>query len=170
MSLIINRKIRQLMVGYPTISDKYDVVPATLEGSNPVAFGRPVMFGTVTGNYAPVSNASAVSKIAGFVLATNVALPATYPASENPLVQPNTAFNLFVKGGIAVELDNAATVVADIKEGAQVYINLSTGALGTSDSGTAALPNTIFTGVFENHGTEDAPVIVAEIKVLEALC
>ena len=79
MSLIIKNKIQELMQGYPTISDKYDVAPAVLEGATAVMAGQPVTLGSTAGRYKACSAAADV--VAGFVLATNVKLPDTYPAS-----------------------------------------------------------------------------------------
>lgn len=165
MGLII-KKIQMLMKGYPTVSDKYDVLPAILDGDTDVAFGEPVMFGATTGRYQAVEAATDVAKIAGFVLATNVKAPAVYPATDTPAVKPGEAFNLFVRGWIAVELADALTDVEKIVEGAPVVISLVDGALGTeAGAGVVALPGAFFTGIVENKGTVAAPVWIAEIVV-----
>ena len=39
MGLIINNKIQELLKGFPTVSDKYNVLPAVLDGDAPVDFG-----------------------------------------------------------------------------------------------------------------------------------
>ena len=39
MSLIIKDKIQMMMKGFPTVSDKYNVLPAVLDGDAPVDFG-----------------------------------------------------------------------------------------------------------------------------------
>jgi hypothetical protein len=170
MPMIINKTIPMLMVGYPTISDKYDVAPAVLEGSTAVNFGDPVMLGSTTGRYTAFT-AGTIAKFAGFVLATNVKMPSVWPAStENVTTQPGEAFNRMFKGGIAVSLETTLTTAASITEGSAVVIRLADGKLGTADKaaeGTVVvLPNIVFTGVYENKGTTAAPQYVAEI-VLE---
>ena len=49
MSLIIKDKIKQLMRGYPTVSDKYNVEGGIVEGDTPLAFGDMVAYGSTTG-------------------------------------------------------------------------------------------------------------------------
>lgn len=51
MSLIIKDKIKQLMRGYPTVSDKYNVEGGIIEGTNGVNFGDMVVYGSKTGYY-----------------------------------------------------------------------------------------------------------------------
>lgn len=170
MGLII-KKIQMLMKGYPTISDKYDVAPAVLEGSGEVGFGAPVMFGSTTGRYKAFAAATGVGQLAGFVLATNVKAPAVYPATETPAVKPGEAFNLLVRGGIAVELDAALTTVANVKEGAELVIKLADGALGSdaTEGVAVVIPGVEFTGIIENKGTAEAPVWIAEVIVKQGL-
>ena len=56
MNLIIKNKIQELMQGYPTISDKYDVAPAVLEGATNVVVGAPVTLGTTAGRLCKISD------------------------------------------------------------------------------------------------------------------
>jgi len=159
--LIIKDKIPMFKIGYPTMSDKYDVAGGMLEGSNDVEFGDLVKFGSVTGNYAYAGGGvSAVTELAGFVVATNVKL-ADYFTNEVK-TKPGEAFNLLVGGFLAVKL-NATAVKADIKPNAVVKVKLADATLTTSSvtTGTATLPNAVFTGKYEEHGS----VIVAEIYV-----
>lgn len=148
MGLIIKNKIQQLMRGYPTISDKYDVAPAVLEGASTVTAGAPVTLGSTAGRYkAPTAKTDVV---AGFVLATNVKVPNTYPASaELQTYGIGEAFNLMIKGFIAVPLDSGATT-AKIVNGAKVFL-LAAGKLTTEDKTTdgAAIPGAYFTGCYE---------------------
>ena len=58
MSLIIKNKIQELMQGYPTISDKYDVAPAVLEGETEVKAGAPVTYGSTARRHVAVTAAS----------------------------------------------------------------------------------------------------------------
>lgn len=164
--LIIKDKIPMLKIGYPTVSDKYNVAGAVLEGTDPVAFGDLVMFGTTKGYFKKAASMSAVSDAAGFVVATNVKLAEGFPGTTVQ-VNPGEAFNLLVNGFIAVELTNADPDY--ILANAQVYVVLATGKLTTSDNASAntvvALPNCVFTGTYENHGTSASPKYVAEIYV-----
>ena len=110
MSLIIKNKIQELMQGYPTISDKYDVAPAVLEGATAVKAGQLVSMGTTAGRYTSLKTGSgittaALAQIAGFVLATNAKVPNTYPASTvDQTYVAGDAFNLMIRGFIAVPL------------------------------------------------------------------
>ncbi len=163
MGMIIGPSgIPMLMVGYPTVSDKYNVAGGTLAGDSTVKFGDLVKFSTTKGYYEKASSLSAVTDAAGFVVATNVKL-AEYHSNE-VLTYPGEAFNLLVNGFIAIELDSNA-VAADILANSSVYVILATGKLTTSSkaaSGTVVvLPNTVFTGTYELHGT----TLVAEIYV-----
>lgn len=163
MSLIINDRIQQLIVGYPTISDKYDVAPAVLEGNTALQFGQPVKFGTTSGYFAPGAGMASVSELAGFALATNVKVAENFPGTTVQ-INPGEAFNLLIGGGMAVELDAGATI-AQVKSNSQVHIILATGKLTTVDKynqGTIVpIPNVVFTGISETQGTKK----VAEIYV-----
>ena len=166
--LIIKDKIKELMTGYPTVSDKYNVAGGVLAGSTAVKFGELVKFSSTKGYFEAItSSLSDVSDIAGFVLATNVKLNELWPEG-NVQVNPGEAFNLLVNGFMAVELD--ATADPDyILANKQVHVILASGKLTTSDnysSGTVEpLPNVVFTGVYENHGTVGSPKYIAEIYV-----
>jgi len=160
--LIIKDKIPMFMIGYPTMSDKYNIAGGVLEGANYVDFGQLVKFGSSTGLYEKAGEVSAVTDLAGFVVATNVKL-ADWPNNEVH-TYPGEAFNLLVNGFIAVELD-ANAVATDIIPNAPVYVTLATSKLTTSTNASAgtvvALPNTVFTGKYELHGE----TLVAEIYV-----
>ena len=156
MGLIINRKIQELMKGYPTISDKYDVAPAVLEGSDTVSAGQPVALGSTAGRYTAVGASTTIGQFAGFVLASNVKVPNTYPASSvDQTYIAGDAFNLMIKGFIAVpvKLGDAET----ISNGDQAYIMIGGVAAGaitvsghTEASGSAtAIPGAYFTGLTE---------------------
>ena len=172
MGLIIKRNIPKLMKGFPTVSDKYDVQGGVLGGTAAAHFGDVVVFGTQAGEYkVPTSAIAAVGNIAGIVVGTNVKLATTYPAgpSYEVATPAGEAFNLLLKGYIAVELDSGLTI-ANVKEGAAVACILNTadkyGKLTTSGaSGATDVPGWYFTGVYENKGTVDAPKYVAEIVI-----
>lgn len=167
MSLIIKDKIQMLMRGYPTVSDKYDVSGAILEGAEGVKFGDVVQFGSTAGYFKAISatqTAAAITDVAGFVVATNVKLADGFPGTTVTTL-PGEAFNILIKGFIAVELGSDA-VVANIVANKAVAIKLATGALTTSGIvGATDIPNVVFTGIYENHGTAAAPKYFAEIYV-----
>lgn len=150
MSLIIKNKIQELMQGYPTISDKYDVAPAVLEGATAVKAGAPVTLGSTAGRYKACAAASDV--VAGFVLATNVKLPDTYPAStQDQTYVSGDAFNLMFKGFLAVPVDSEATE-ANIANGKKVAL-LAGGKITTSGTASATdIPGAYFTGCTEVVG------------------
>ena len=158
MGLIYGKSgIPKLMVGYPTVSDKYDVGPAVLEGATAIYPGDVVMFGTASGAYKAASSLSAMSDIAGIAVATNVKVPAQYPAPAGPVAfQPGEAFGLMVRGFIAVALDTNA-VLANAVEGATVYCTAA-GKLTTVSTDNIATPWK-FMGITELKGS----VKVAEI-------
>ena len=146
MNLIIKNKIQELMQGYPTISDKYDVAPAVLEGATNVVVGAPVTLGTTAGRYKACTTAADV--VAGFVLATNVKVPMAYPAAGVQEYAAGDAFNLMFKGFIAVPLDAGATA-GNIANGKAVAM-LAGGKLTTTGTASATdIPGAYFTGCKE---------------------
>lgn len=164
MGMILNRSFRKMFKGYPTMSDKYNVAPGNLVGSASVHFGDLVKFSSTKGYFEAITSTVTLADIAGFVLATNVKLAEW----DNVTVEtkPGEAFNLAIGGNtfMAIELDSGATesyVVAN----APVEVILATGKCTTSDkasSGTiVALPNVVFTGVYEIVDSK----ILAEILI-----
>ena len=165
MGLIINRTIQKMIIGFPTVSDKYNVSGAMLDGSNPVKFGDVVVAGTTAGCFAKPTSISAATDVMGFVVGTNVKLAENWPGTTVQ-VNPGEAFNLLINGFIAVELNGANPDPDDIVPNGEVRVG-ATGTLTTSsDTGsTYALNNVVFTGVYENQGTTANPKYVAEIYV-----
>lgn len=163
MGLIINKQIRQLMKGYPTVSDKYNVAGGILSGDTPVEFGQLVQKGDTAGYFKAITatdTIDAVTKLGGFVLATNVKLATEWPGTTVQVI-PGEAFNLLINGFMAVEL--AATAkTADITMNAEVKV-LANGGITTStdDAALGVIPNTVFTGVYETINN----VTYAEIYV-----
>lgn len=162
MGLIIKDKIPMFKVGYPTVSDKYNVAGGILTGETPVKFGDLVKFSDTKGYFEAITEAVTLDKIAGFVLATNVKLALEWPATDASVkVLPGEAFNLVLPGSyLAIELDNAA-VETNIKANGQVYCIAATGKCTTEKASNLALPGVVFTGLSEKHGE----TIVAEILV-----
>ena len=162
MGLIIKDKIPMFKVGYPTVSDKYNVTGGTLTGTKSVHFGDLVKFSTTKGYYEAISTTVTIADIAGFVLATNVKLANDWPATE-VAVNPGEAFNLVLPGSyLAIELDSGASE-AKVIANKPVAVILATGKCTTevATSTAPALPNVVFTGLYEKHGDK----IVAEIYV-----
>ena len=164
MGLIINKKIPELMVGYPTVSDKYNVSGAVLVGSTSVPFGSLVKYSSTKGYFEAITSTVTLADIAGFVLATNVKLANNWPATTWA-VNPGEAFNLVLGGSyLAIELDSTADDDY-VLPNASAYVILATGKITTSDQASAGtiveLPGVVFTGTYEMHGDK----LVAEILV-----
>ena len=147
MAMIIKDKLQMLMKGFPTVSDKYNVLPAVLDGNAPVNFGDVVVYSTTDGYYTKPATITAAAQVAGFVVATNVKLPENYPGTTIQ-VNPGEAFNLLHSGYLAIELDSGA-VDANVAAGKGVAV-LPSGKITTAGVSTAiALTNVTFTGTKE---------------------
>lgn len=161
MGLIIKDKLQKMFAGYPTVSDKYNVAGGILTGSTPIKFGDLVKHTSDPGYFEPATSLSGVSDIGGIALATNVKLAEGF-ATNQIQINPGEAFNLFIDGFIAMELDSGATT-SYVAPNAQVCVILSTGKLTTSDkysSGTIEyLPNAVFTGTY------DSTLKIAEVYI-----
>lgn len=163
MGLIIGKSgIPMFKVGYPTVSDKYNVTGGILTGNTAVRFGDLVKFSSTKGYYEAITSTVTLADIAGFVLATNVKLATEWPGTDESVkVLPDEAFNLVLPGSyLAIELDSTA-VEANIKANAQVYAIPATGKCTTVSASNLALPGVVFTGMVEKHGEK----LVAEIYV-----
>lgn len=163
MGLIIGKSgIPMFKVGYPTVSDKYNVTGGILAGNTAVRFGDLVKFSSTKGYYEAITSTVTLADIAGFVLATNVKLATEWPGTDESVkVLPDEAFNLVLPGSyLAIELDSAA-VEANVKANAQVYAIPATGKCTTVSASNLALPGVVFTGMVEKHGE----TLVAEIYV-----
>ena len=163
MGLIIGKSgIPMFKVGYPTVSDKYNITGGILTGNTAVKFGDLVKFSSTKGYYEAITSTVTLANIAGFVLATNVKLATEWPGTDESVkVLPGEAFNLVLPGSyLAIELD-ATAVEANVKANAQVYAIPATGKCTTVSASNLALPGVVFTGMVEKHG--DA--LVAEIYV-----
>lgn len=145
--------IPMLKVGYPTVSDKYNVVGAVLTGSDKVKFGQLVKYTTTTGYY---EKATTNTDIAGIVVATNVKL-AEY-LEEAVYTNPGEAFNLLLNGYIAVELKDTDT--DKVKPNGKVYVT-SDAQFSADESSNTELTGYVFTGICEKHGDK----VIAEILV-----
>lgn len=163
MGLIIGKSgIPMFKVGYPTVSDKYNVTGGILAGNTAVKFGDLVKFSSTKGYYEAITSTVTLANIAGFVLATNVKLATEWPGTDESVkVLPDEAFNLVLPGSyLAIELDSTA-VEANVKANAQVYAIPATGKCTTVSASNLALPGVVFTGMVEKHGE----TLVAEIYV-----
>lgn len=167
MGLIINKKIPMLRKGYPTVSDKYNISGAVLAGTTPVGFGELVLKDTQTaeGCYFKAVGTTTVSaaNIGGFTLATNVKVAQNWPGTTVQ-INPGEAFNLVVNGFLAVEL--ASSLIEDLDDdapqaNAQVYFDNTNHVITTVSTSNFAIPNTVFTGVYEVVGGK----LLAEIYV-----
>lgn len=170
MSLIIKDKIAQLMRGYPTVSDKYNVQGGINEGPDGLTFGDMITFGSQTGYYKKATSLTSVNEIAGFVLATNVKLENTWAGQQlfGPVTYPAEAFNVFINGFIALTL-KSDTNVAQIKEGTKVGVTLATTDLVTADkidnSTIVELPGYEFTGIYDYQTLANGQtMLLAEVR------
>lgn len=160
MGLIYGKNgIRKLMVGYPTVADKYDVFPAVLDNASAAVYPGDVV--VVTADHSVYEAASSIADfkdVAGIVIATNVKVPTAYPAPAGPVAfQPGEAFGLCKRGFIAVKLD-ADAVLANATENAPVFITAA-GKITTVSTSNIATPWK-FTGVSELHGSDKVAEIV----------
>lgn len=161
MGLIIKNALPKFKVGYPTVSDKYNVTGGVLAGETPVKFGDLVKFSATKGYYEAITGAVTVDEIAGFVLATNVKLAVDYPGTKVETL-PGEAFNLTLPMSyMAIKLDTTA-VEGDIKANKQVYAIAATGKCTTVSASNLALPGVVFTGEYE-RGSDG--LLVAEIYI-----
>lgn len=164
MGLIINKELKKFQVGFPTISDKYNVAGGVLTGDTSVNFGDLVKLSSNKGYFEAITDTITLADVGGFVVGTNVKLALAYPGtSESVKVLPGEAFNLLVNGFIAIKLGDDA-VASDIVPNASVYVTLADGSITTSTNsgaGVVALPNVVFTGEYETEGD----TIIAEIYV-----
>lgn len=163
MSLIINRSIKKFQVGFPTESDKYNILGGILTGDKSVEFGELIKFSDVSGYYEGIASDEAITidKIAGFILGTNVKLVDW--ESGKVYTNPGEAFNLTFHGTfLAVKLASSA-VEANIKPNANVHVKLTGGEITTSgDADGTEWPAAVFTGEYE---TQDGR-LVAEIYII----
>lgn len=108
--LIIKDKISMLRKGYPTVSDKYNVQGGiVVDGGEPVVVGELVKFSSIPGYYEKAVSLANVAQVAGIALSTNVRLTRVWPSdSVTPVTyEEGEAFDLFVDGFIAVQMDDA---------------------------------------------------------------
>jgi hypothetical protein len=126
MSLIIKNKIAQLKKGYPTVSDKYNVQGGIYVGESKDAlhFGDLVFTSGTTGHYVTFEDAEEDAKLAGICLATNVKLANRYPGDSNAKVETlkGEAFNLLVRGFVAVAIADATTAYTTAKAAYELVI------------------------------------------------
>ena len=165
MGMIYNTSMPKFKIGFPTISDKYNVTGATLVGASQVNFGDTVKRSSTDGYFESAAAGCTLDNFGGFVLGTNVKLALSYPGTDASVkVNPGEAFNLLIDGGIAIALDSGATS-SYVTAGAKVYLILATGKITTSDKASAGtiveLPGYYFTGEKETQGT----TLVAEIFI-----
>lgn len=160
MGLIIKDKIQQLLKGYPTVSDKYNVQGGLLEAGE-IENGTFLTNGSATGYY--VEATAATDPILGISIAQNVKVPHQYPAGANYEVKTvaGEAVNVLVRGFIAVEYDAEAAAPA---EGDAVFLKAVDGKLVTTKVGAPdqdALANSYFTGITEEKANG---MVLAEIS------
>lgn len=151
--------IQKLLLGYPTVSDKYEVAPATLGGSANAQNGDIMVYTSTESVYERLADkASGSVEVAGVLLATNVKTPSVYPANtESVATIPGEAFNLMKKGFIALACADSSAPAP----GSAVYYNPTSKKVSASSSSTKALTGWQFTGIWEAHGSD----YIAEVHV-----
>lgn len=167
MGLIIKDKIEMFKKGYPTVSDKYNVAGGTLDASSdPVEFGDLVAFADTKGYFVKAKGLTTADEIAGFAVATNVKLATEWPGTTVKTL-PGEEVNLLVNGFIAVELNTDAKE-AKVLPNKPVYVTADGKCTTEENDGASGspknyikLPNTVFTGMVEKHGT----LLYAEIYI-----
>lgn len=159
MSMIIKNKIKALKKGYPTVSDKYNVAGGIVEaGANDLVIGELVQYTNTPGKYKPAVSVNAIGDIAGVALAVNARLNPVWPndGKTELKVKAGEAFDLFVDGWIAVQLDD--DVESDeVTPGKQAAVILSTGKITVADNeeeGIVLWPGAYFTGFTEGRLAE----------------
>lgn len=168
MGLILKDKVKQLIKGYPTVSDKYNVAGGILAGSNPVEFGDLVAYSSNAGYYEKAMGTSLPSAgLAGLVVATNVKLVDSWAGETEPKTKVGEAFNLLLDGFIAAKVLITANTFTNLAPGKAVYYKVGAAAsdpiiLADSANGTAALAGYSFTGVYD---VIDSTHVIAEIRV-----
>ena len=152
--------IQKLLLGYPTVSDKYDVAPATLGGSNTAYNGDIMIYTSVESVYESLADFSGTGNvtIAGVLLATNVLTPSVYPANtESVATQPGTAFNLMKRGFVALACADSSAPAP----GSPVFWDGSNVTADDDSGNNEQLYGWQFTGVWEEHGSD----YLAEVHV-----
>jgi len=168
--LIIKDKITQMMKGYSTVSDKYNVAGGIVGGTLPLKFGDLVAYSSTPGYYVKAMGTSLpAAGLAGLVIATNVKLVRQYAnaASAEAETLVGEAFNLLLDGYIAAEVTITANTYTNIAAGKQVYYKVGAAStdpivLADSSVGTGALTGYTFTGMYD---VIDSTHVLAEIKV-----
>lgn len=165
MGLIIKDKITSLFKGYPTVSDKYDVRGATLAATSAEGHFGDIVKYNGDGFFTVVTSTNTIAKatdVAGVLLATNVKVITDFfkGSSMNVATEPREAFNLCVKGYVALEV-KAGTDLSTLKEGLQAGLTTD-GKLVLSTTASAIAVNWFFTGTTE---TLDDGTLLAEVEM-----
>lgn len=165
MGLIIKDKIASLMKGYPTVSDKYDVRGATLALTSAEGHFGDIVKYNGDGFFTVVNSTNTIAKatdVAGVLLATNAKTITDFfkGSSATVVTEPREAFNLCVKGFVALEV-KAGTDLTTLKEGLQAGLTTDGKLTLTSTSGAIAV-DWFFTGVTE---TLDDGTLLAEVEM-----
>ncbi len=167
MSLIIKDKIAQLKKGYPTVSDKYNVQGGVYVGTNTDAlhFGDLLAYSGTTGHYRTLTADDAVADLAGICLATNVKLANRYPGDSNAKVEtlPGEAFNLLVRGFIAVEIADATATYQAAKTAYELVIKDKTKTAEEKKAAKATF-ETAKANAIASAAVEGAPVYLVDGK------
>lgn len=151
MGLIIGSKLPLFKLGYPTVSDKYNVDPGILSTSaaEGVAYGTILAYGEASGKFI-VWDGADVKKIVGPMCAVNVKL--ADPWTNEVKVMPGEACSPLRDGYIALAIDPATDLTA-IVEGTAVTAKVADGKVVLGIGGTV-IPGWYFTGLTEVKATK----------------
>lgn len=151
MSLIIKNKIGNVLVGTPTVSDKYDVITATV-GNTVVKSGQIVAFDNIfkEGEKPVVIEPTETSKYIGVVMHQNIHLEEK--SKEPQEFQPGEVVGICIKGFVTALGKKGVVIDGDLK--------IKNGQL--DETGTVTLKNIKATGYKQE--LKNYSIVEVEIK------
>ncbi len=171
MGLFIGAKLPLFKLGYPTVSDKYNVDPGILSTSvaEGVPYGTVLAYGEASGKFI-VWDGADVKKVVGPMCAVNVKL--ADPWTNEVKVMPGEACSPLRDGYIALAIDPATDLTA-IVEGTPVTATVAEGKVVLGLGGTV-IPGWYFTGLTEvkamkldEAGKKKVPSeVLAEVEIV----
>lgn len=160
MGMIINTKLPKFKLGYPTVSDKYNVDSGVLAGTakEGLPYGTILMFGENAGEYVAFDGAD-VATIAGPMTAVNVKIADPYTGEVK--VMPGQACSRLLDGYIALVIDSD-TNVTSVKPGKAVSFAVADGKVVLGVGKTTTIPGWYFTGLTDEADGN----LLAEIEIV----
>lgn len=165
MGLIFGNKLPMFKLGYPTVSDKYNVDSGVLaSGEEAVPYGTILAYGDASGKFI-VWDGADVTKVAGPMCAVNVKL--ADPFTDEVKVFPGEACSPMRDGYIALAVDPAIDAKT-LVEGTAVKVTVTEGKVVLGTSGTV-IPGWYFTGLTEVKAKNEKGVatsVLAEVEIV----